>query len=240
VFEAVVETEAAGSYSIAVSRPVVVKNAEGKEETGTQIVGRTALAVPYSPEFATVKSNEGLLQQVAGLTKGRVIEESALAQANLFDHDLPATRTLKPVWHWLVFVAALLLLFDVMVRRIAIQPAAISAKVSEAYRRLRGTVTLSEQSQQYFERLKSKKAGIGEQLEKAKATRRFEGTVEQAAVLESPRPRAGPPGANAPGWPEAVPEARPVGAADDFAARLMKAKQKAREQIEGEKHKEES
>jgi hypothetical protein len=232
VFEAVIETEAAGSYSIAVSRPITVKNAEGKEESAMQIVGRSALAVPYSPEFATVRSNAGLLQQLAEFTKGRVIEEGALAAASLFDHDLPPTRDLQPIWHWLAFAAAVMLLFDVMVRRIAIQPAAVAAKLGDLYKRLRGTARLSEQSQQYFERLKTKKADVGEQLQKAKTTRRFEGTAEQAAAFTDgtqPRPQPRPP------TPQPVPEAKPVTPGDDFAARLMKAKQKARDQIEGDK-----
>jgi hypothetical protein len=231
VYEAVVDTEAAGSYSIAVSRPVSIKNADGNEETVTQIVGRSALAVPYSPEFATVKSNEGLLQQLAQLTKGRIIEEASLAQADLFSHDLPPTRDLQPIWYWLAFAASVMLLFDVMVRRVAIQPAAIAAKVGETYRRFRGQARLSDESQKYFERLKTKKADVGEGLEKAKATRRFEGTAEQAAlVTDGASPRAAP----RPVTPQPVPEAKPVPAGDDFASRLKRAKQKAREQMEGD------
>jgi hypothetical protein len=151
----------------------------------------------------------------------------------LFDHNLPPTRDLQPIWHWLAFAAAVMLLFDVMVRRIAVQPAAIAAKVGDVYRKLRGTARLSAQSVQYFERLKTKKATVGEQLEKAKATRRFEGTAEQAAVVTDgtqPRP-------SRPVKPEPVQEAKPAAAPDDFAARLMKAKQKAREQIEGDEKK---
>jgi uncharacterized membrane protein len=240
VFEAVVDAEAAGSYSIAVSRPVTIKNPQGQDETVTQIVGRSALAVPYSPEFATVRSNDGLLLQLAQSTHGRVIDEAALASTDLFSHDLPPTRDLQPIWFWLVFLAAVLLLFDVMVRRIAIQPAAIAAKAGEVYRRFRGQARLSAESQSYFERLKSKKTDVGEKLEKAKATARFEGTAEQAALatdgVKPPRPVSQPERVDLPARPAAATESRAAAPAlDDFAARLMKAKQKAREQIEGDK-----
>src|SRR5439155_18933931 len=63
VYEGTVETSQAGNYSVGAS--MVVKDKEGPGGMRSVIVGRGAMAVPYSPEFATVEDNAGLLERIA-------------------------------------------------------------------------------------------------------------------------------------------------------------------------------
>jgi hypothetical protein len=199
------------------------------------ILARSAVAIPYSPEFAAVRSNEGLLAEIARITGGRVIDESSLASADLFSHaDMPPARHYQSLWHWLLFIAACLLFLDVTTRRLAVDPNAIVAKLHGWWERWRGRIK-TEQADQYIERLRSRKAAVGEQLDRSRATQRYEPPPGPAAPA---RPVSEPSlGAVTTAKPASTPTASaakpPEG--DDFAARLMKAKQKAREQIEGEK-----
>jgi hypothetical protein len=132
------------------------------------------------------------------------------------------------------------MLLDVAARRIAVDPVALAAKLQATWARFRGR-SVAQQADQYLERLRSRKAAVGEQLERGRRGARFEPPplpVRPAArpVTETaPHSPPEPARAAAPPTP-AAPNLEP----DDFAARLLKAKQKAREQIEGEKKEDES
>jgi hypothetical protein len=195
------------------------------------ILARDAFAVPYSSEFSNVRSNDGLLDQVSKETGGRIIEEAALASADIFRHDQSPTLHMQPIWYWLVILAAALLLLDVATRRIAIEPEAIAGKLRDGWARLRGKGKLTAESQQYIERLRSRKAAVGAQLEQGKAAKRFEAPADVQPVEVS----TAPPASRPPPRPVERPRlgAEQEQEALDFATRLMRAKQKAREQIEG-------
>jgi uncharacterized membrane protein len=227
VYEATIDAEAAGSYAVTVS--------SGSGTDRPVILGRGAAAVPYSPEFAVEKDNAGLLAQIAAITGGRVIEENDLANSDLFKREGPIARRLQPIWHWLLFAAGFLLLADVAVRRLAIDPNEVGQFWLGVWNRLRGKGRLEAASQLYLDRLKSRKAAAQAIYEQPKATlpniasRRFEAPAGAPPI--EPGPAAPPPPAARPAAPP------PPGSAEDFAARLMKAKQKARERIEGEEGK---
>ncbi len=229
VYEAIVDADASGSYTITVSGAGAV----GKENKPV-ILARAALAIPYSPEFAAVKSNEGLLEEIAQRTGGRVLDEASLARADIFSHEqLPIARLPQPLWHWLLYIAAVVLFLDVATRRLAVDPVAVAGKVQAAWQRWRGRGS-ANQDDIYLERLKSRKAAVGEQLDRGRPTQRYEPPPQPLP----PRPTEPTPAAESPRPATAQPTESPAAAStppDDFAARLMKAKQKARDQIEGEK-----
>lgn len=238
IYEAVVEAEGSGSYSATVSG-MLDDGARGKGRP--LILARDAFTVPYSTEFSAVKSNEGLLAEIARETGGRVLDENTLAQADLFPRDRPAARDMRPIWYWVVLLAAALLLADVAVRRISVDPEAVWDRLQRLYSRMRGRAALPAESVEYIERLKSRKAEVAARLEQPKelASRRFE-----APESATPPPLA-PQGSGTgdEGKPKVPPKpppkpslsVEPSGEPEDFAARLMRAKRKAREQIEGEK-----
>lgn len=81
----------------------------------------------YSPEYAVVvppedsnvtPDNIRFLQQLAAVTGGTNVTADA---ARIFIHDLPAPPSARqPIWPWLLLAAALLLPFDIAVRRLSI------------------------------------------------------------------------------------------------------------------------
>ncbi len=227
VYEALVDAEAAGAYSISVT------GTTGTVEKRPVVYGRGALAVPYSPEYSVIQDNAGLLAEIAKVTGGRVIEENDLKSSDLFAHDGPAQRSFQPLWYWLLFAAACALFFDVAVRRISIDPVEIKQGLQRTWTSWRHRGSLEAASKQYFERLKSRKAAVGTQLEQK--------APPPTAAPPPPRPATkkdwsaeAPP---TPAAPKAPPPPQPKPAAEaaaDFTARLMQAKKKAREQIDSD------
>lgn len=75
-----------------------------------------SLVVPYSPEHRQLQANEGLLQEVAAITGGAVIEDPA--QAFTLHRRRGTARA--PAWPWLFGAALLLFLPDVAMRRLGL------------------------------------------------------------------------------------------------------------------------
>jgi hypothetical protein len=81
-------------------------------------VGQTSgWVLGYSPEYAQFETNSQLLESLAELTGGRVLADAVTA---VFDHTLPGEAATRPIWTWLTLAAALLLPFDIAVRRLVI------------------------------------------------------------------------------------------------------------------------
>ena len=84
--------------------------------------GREALAVTagwvlgYSPEYAALTADPGYLSYLAGLGGGRTLSDPAAA----FDHTLRGSGTARDLWPVLLGLAALLLPFDIGVRRLVL------------------------------------------------------------------------------------------------------------------------
>jgi hypothetical protein len=77
----------------------------------------TGWALSYSPEYQRIDPNPDLLLRLSALTKGQV---ATPLPADIFTHDLKATRASQPIAPWLLLIAALLLPFDIAVRRLII------------------------------------------------------------------------------------------------------------------------
>src|SRR5205823_12411888 len=133
-------------------------------------------------------------------------------------------------------ITAGLLLFDIGVRRIAIDPTEAATAGQRLWLRLRGRAAPAESTPQYLDRLKSRKARVGESLERTRAAQRFE--AGEAATTTAPagadattaaalRPQPVRP------VPQVAPD-KPQEAAD-YASRLMKAKKKVWEEREKDK-----
>jgi uncharacterized membrane protein len=244
VYEARFKAEEAGSYFIdaaAVKRQKMTdKNGKVLEREVVTDSVRAGVTIPYSPEFSDMEPNTALMEELREITGGRSYadDESELAQVarsgEVFRPGQAVTKSLQPIWFWLVFAACVLLLFDVAVRRIAVDPVQVVAVAQGLWDRLRGTAAPREVAVEFLDRLRSRKAQVGQTLDQSRAARRFESEDEVAAP---------PPGAD---------EARPVeplraapkpGAApkpaaeqpEDFASRLMRAKRRAMEEREKRK-----
>lgn len=228
VYEGFVETAQAGNYSVAAS--MVLPDKDGPGGLRSVIVGRGAMAVPYSPEFATVEDNAGLLERLAQVTGGRVLDEKSFGKDNLFLHEGSYARRLQPIWHWLLFCAAVMLVIDAAVRRISVDPMVIAQRTKKMVQEMSGPKELAETSQEYLGRLKKGKADAGVIVAEPIvvtniATRKFEAPTDFVATEEKKDAAPTTPKPAAP---------KPM-EADDFASRLMKAKKKARDEMDQQK-----
>ncbi len=89
--------------------------APGEEQAFAETSGWT---LAYSPEYRRLEAHPDLLLRLAALTGGQAASPQP---GGVFSHDLPlplSGRTSRPVWSWLLALAALLLPFDIAVRRL--------------------------------------------------------------------------------------------------------------------------
>ncbi len=228
VYEAEFVAEEVGSYFLTIQ-------AKWRKD-GKEIVDavRTGVTIPYSPEFAEMESNTALLERLREITGGKRYDDDyanlmfAAQNREVFRMAPISHQSMQTLWYWLVFLAGVCFLLDIAVRRIALEPAVAVAYATRVWDRLRRR-EVAEQTTVFLERLKTKKAEVGELLEKKKAAKRFEaGEVVVGEIVV-----AGPQAAGtAPKKAEAkklAPEKKKEEAAD-FASRLMKAKKKAMEE----------
>jgi uncharacterized membrane protein len=234
-YEAEFKAEEAGSY-IVNSRAVRPGQRDGKE-TLIDVGGtRAGVTLSYSPEFADLESNPRLLERLASMTGGQVYSEDRdeldrLAKSGDLYRPGPAgIKTQRPFWHWLALLAGLGLVFDVAVRRIAVEPEQVRATLGRFWDRLRGRRAVASETPQFLDRLGRAKAGAGTATDRGRAARKFEAPAAPAApppprVDEAPSTR--PPAAPQPPRPAAPPAAEP-GQAEDYFERMRRAKKRAR------------
>jgi len=186
-----------------------------------------------------MESNPDLLVRISKETGGKEYkdEKKALDEAaeksEVFRPVPQSHASLQAFWPWLVFLTALCLLLDVAVRRVAIQPETVWVKSVATWQRLRGQAASDEKMPEYIERLKSRKASVGETMDKQKAAKKFERTpggktadapiIATSAPSEKPKPT-----------PQKKAEKQPD-KEEDFATRLMRAKKKAMEERDKDK-----
>lgn len=97
---------------------VYLFNLSGKQDGNSPAFSETTgWALSYSPEYQRLDSNPDLLVRLAALANGKV---ASADPADIFTHDLKSTRGSRPIWPWLLLLAALLLPFDIAVRRLII------------------------------------------------------------------------------------------------------------------------
>lgn len=82
-------------------------------------MAQTAVIVSFSPEFADLTDNAGLLEEIAAMTGGRVLDDDP-AKAGLFSTaGVKFPRAVTPILTPLLFAWLALFLLDVAVRRVA-------------------------------------------------------------------------------------------------------------------------
>jgi Mg-chelatase subunit ChlD len=254
VYEAEFKADEAGSYFVNVQAWGVAKDKNGKvvlgkdgkpvEEAKDSV--RAGMTIPYSPEYSDLETNTALLERLRALTDGETYADDAesldkaAARGEVFRKAPAFSKNLQPVWYWLLFLTGTLLLFDVATRRISLEFGAVTAAAVAAWDRQRGRTAAAAREPEYIDRLKARKAQVGEAIDQGKkAARRFEGGEAPAA--------APPPGADeAAARPAAAPRPaapRPKPAAEggqegDYLSRLKKAKKRAMEERDKEKDEE--
>jgi uncharacterized membrane protein len=235
-YEAEIRAEDVGSYFLtARATGEVTEEVDGKKVKAKRaFMARAAVTVPYSPEFAEMENNPGLMQQLSELTGGLRYEDDAdelaevVKSGKLFRPSPARTKSLQSVWYWLLVLTGLGLLFDVAVRRIAVDPGIAAEKVQERWEVLRG-LRARVQTQQFLDRLKTRKEQVGESIQKEKAARRFEGGEGDVPPEAPPMAGIPQPGPKPKPRPSQAPKVGPEDEAQpaDYASRLLKAKRRA-------------
>jgi Mg-chelatase subunit ChlD/uncharacterized membrane protein len=250
VYEAEFKADETGSYFINVQSWGTAKDKDGKpllDKHGKPVTEakdgvRAGITVPYSPEYADLESNTALLEKLRALTDGETYAddakslEEAAGDGAVFRKAPAFSKNLQPVWHWLLFATAALLLFDVAARRIALEIGAVVGATVATWDRLRGRSAAADRVPEYIDRLKARKAQVGETIGQGKkAARRFD--AEQAPVGAAPPPGAdeAKPRAEPRPVPQRPRPVAPVAPEGDYLSRLKKAKQRAMEDRDKEK-----
>ena len=233
VYEAEISADEVGAYFINIQAKW---KKDGQEVTDNV---RAGVTIPYSPEFAEMESNAGLLEKIREMTGGKTYRDDAeildqvAHSVEVFRPTPQSHASLQALWPLLVFLAGLCLLCDVAIRRIAILPETVWARAVAQWHKLRGQASADEKLPEYIERLKSRKAQVGDTMDKQKAARKFE-TVEGSASAAAPAVVTVTP----PPKPKAAPVKAPKQEEEaDFATRLMRAKKKAMEERDKDKPK---
>ncbi len=249
-YEATVENaEASGNYFV---------NLGYRGPDKTQGVISTGVSVPYSDEYRELRSNPTTLETLASLTDGQVVTWKTTGDGRIdlartidgVDHfrrdpGLNNPRSFAALWPTLLWLAACLFLGDVAVRRIAPDMDRIRLALANEWRRLRGQETV--QSSDYLEKLRTRKAEVGEQLDRSRFASRFEapeppGSGPKAIgepLLEQgqppDRPRTGRPASPTAGAGLAPDAPKPEDAS--YTNRLLKAKQRVWEERDKDREK---
>ena len=164
-YEAELRAEETGAYllNIRATRQVQVKGKDGQLADKAELVGslRTVVTVPYSPEFAEMRSNPDLLETLRRITDGKAYADAdaALAEAvksrQVFRPAPVGSLSLQSIWFWLLLLTGVGLFFDVAVRRIALEPGKWAVKLRAYWNHLAGRPTVAPAV--VLERLQSRK-----------------------------------------------------------------------------------
>jgi uncharacterized membrane protein len=115
-----------GNYLVQVSQTVT-----GSETPATQT---SSFSVPYSPEYAGLPPDLGLLRELAQQTSGTVLAQPAES----FAHNLRLIDSAKPIWPYLIGALVPIFLLDVAARRLRVSAADLERAAARVNRRWRG------------------------------------------------------------------------------------------------------
>lgn len=240
IYEAEFPAEEAGSYFVNVQAAEAERGADGTVKLKTIDAARAGVTVPYSPEFADLESNTPLMRQLAAATDGQFHTESdddlnALLKSGALFRDAPSTtRAILPFWFWLVFLAALLLLLDVGIRRISLELAEVRRWIINIWAGARRQPLLAEEPSGLGQLLR-RKAAVDDAIDRGRTSRKFDPAQARGA---EPAPAGAdeyvsniPTGPTTPTAPTGDRTVQPV-EEEDALSRLRKAKLRAKHQRE--------
>jgi uncharacterized membrane protein len=242
---------------------------------GTPGLLSAGVSVPYSDEYRELRSNPALLENLAAVTGGQVLQwkyrrdgttvdlERTLETGDVFRRDpkLAPPPAFKALWPFLIWLASLLFLGDVAVRRIAPDFERMRHQLKDAWTRLRGREVAPRE--EYMEKLRGRKAEVATQIEKTRAAARLESLTPASTSTSAPssaeaekepdaaslaagaaeiaggetKPQTAPPARPAPKPTLGVEPKKPATPAESYTDRLLKAKQKVWEEREKDKDK---
>lgn len=244
-YQGVAPNNQSGSSVVSLKYLAPDPDVEDKNIEGTV---QAAINRPFADEFRTLQDNSALLEQVAGITGGKVLTFDPKS-ADLWRREgLTMPAPMQPIWLVVAVMGLGLFLMDVGVRRVRIDPAMIAAFVKrmvgqgkaksadqmDALRAAREQARRNIAKREVAEGQRAAERVLAGDADPKSAKTKFEASPEQLKKPAAPI---------AMGGPDAKPELKSTKAATDAAkaqspsdglGRLMKAKKKAQEGMEDE------
>ena len=238
-YEGEFDARQAGSYIL----NLAYRMGTGSEASSGSL--QTGLSIAYSPEFRELQANEPLLSQLADRTGGRVVESDQAEK--VFDPaGLPKAESRAAVWETLIKLMLLLFLLDVAVRRVAINPAELARKARAFIGELAGRRRPAEASAAVLSTLKGTRERLREDMQqRAPASEvgtppdrsaRYEAPVPDSKVTEELSKALGGASEHEVEAPIVARPTRkkPAASEADYTSRLLRAKRRARGEMEKE------
>ena len=247
-FEALVETPDSGTYVMSMRYA-----APATEEGGPALEGSVQAAVikPFADEFRALQDNAALLQQVAEITGGRVLPTDA-ATADLWSRaGLTMPVSTRAIWLPVAIIGIAIFLADVAVRRVrldvvkayyamrrglqkgrekaGVQVESLQAARAKARERMAGAVAAESQDRDL-----ARAGGRAQPLAPAVAKRKFEATEEQARASKDTKVALGGEAETAEQAKRRKAQQTVPADGDEGMSRLLKAKQRARDEMHDE------
>jgi len=193
-----------------------------KDAKGRSVLYTHGMVVPYSAEYRELSTNLPLLASLAKATEGRVLQQDDDVFARTFE---PAPRY-ADAWPYLLLLAILLVPFDVLVRRVFLDYAAIGRWFASTFVLRRKPAARAA----HMSALLSAKQETREEL--ARRTKKFEGVepAEMDKVELTPGGDIAKPEVKIAERPDMRSETPAVAReGQTYMGRLLRAKRKARE-----------
>lgn len=227
---------APGEYRAMLPNPVpgtYLVQLVGREQERIVFQNMSGLVVPYSSEYRQNQSNPGLLDELRQLTQGRLLTD----HAESFAYDLTSETRAHNISLTLLWLALMLLPFDIALRRVLLRWSDIETFVSRIRIRVQRQLTVPASS--------PVPDPVVARLAQAKQRARKSGTNSSSVTDESPPslslssssslPHSSTPSSSQPSpSPHRSSASPPQATPDDPMERLREAKERARRRARGE------
>ena len=240
-YEGTFESGLPGSYVVSLRYAAPSPSGTGTTEGSVQ----AAVSRPFADEFRALTDNAPLLQQIAAMTGGKVLQGIPAAD-DLWRRDgLTMPVTTIPAWHVFALTGIGLFLMDVGVRRVRVDLRAMGLAIAGAVRRSKSKAgeqmdslrAAREAARQKIARRATTPeaaadAQAAQETAKASAGVKFEASPEalkrRGAGAGADVVTIGPAPDKSKGAPGSKPEAMPK---EEGLSRLMKAKRRAQDEM---------
>lgn len=228
-----------GSYVVNLRYEAPGPGGQGVERGGVQ----AAVIKPIADERRALTDNSALLQQVADLTGGRVLNPDP-RQAELFSREgLRMPISLSPIWLLVAVLGVTTFLADVAIRRVRFDIPAMYRAVRKAMGARRATSeaqigALKAARERTREQMKAEEPASGKAKPKETASVKFEAaagaTPAAGPITEGQRASAPKPTAPTQKADEKKAKGEPE---EEGMSRLLRAKKRARDEMQDDKDK---
>jgi Mg-chelatase subunit ChlD len=163
---------------------------QGSEGQGS-VAENAGWALSYSPEYRNLQGDRRTLEKISALSNGAPLSIDS-SGAEIFRHDLPPARSASPAWPGLLTLAALLLPFDIAVRRLLLGPKDAHRLLDNLRARLRPAAPAEVQHSAGMTTLLQTKQRVNENLAPVISEKQMPGLPVAPASEPKPAPQPAP------------------------------------------------